>query len=180
MTDQELYEGILAGDRQVMQYLYREYFSPIARHVQKNGGQETDAFDVFQDSVIALWVNVKDGKYEVRENARLSTYLQGISKNIWFAKQRKAAKIQVATAEAPVPAEPIEETQDYLSDSILQLEKAFNVLGDKCRRLLRLFYYEKIPLREIAKLMAYTEKTAKNNKYRCMQQLRTKLIPEND
>ena len=180
MTDREIYDGILVGDRRIMHYLYREYFPAIARHVQRHRGQRTDAFDVFQDSVVALWANVKTGKYELRGDTRISTYLQGISRNVWSNRQRKEAKMRVVTAEPPGKAAGPGEPPGPLPEAVEEMEVAFAQLGDKCRRLLRLFYYEKTPLAEIATLMGYTDKTAKNNKYRCMQQLRAKLIPRDD
>lgn len=176
MTDQEIYQGILSHDRRVMEYVYRKFFPQISRYVLSHGGKEADAFDVFQDSIVALWVNVKTGNYELREDARLGTYLQGISKNVWRSKQRKEAKVPVVNAEIAGIASKIAAPEpEPAADSVIELEIAIAQLGEKCRRLLRLFYYEKASLREISTVMAYTEKTAKNNKYRCMRQLREKF-----
>ncbi|HEY0040609.1 MAG TPA: hypothetical protein VGB71_08105, partial [Flavisolibacter sp.] len=48
----------------------------------------------------------------------------------------------------------------------------FTKLGNNCRELLNRFYFQKESLRTIALAFQWTEATAKNNKYRCLQQLR--------
>ena len=57
-------------------------------------------------------------------------------------------------------------------ERIKKLETVFQKLGDACRTLLQMFYYKKSSLKEVAEVMGITEKTAKNNKYRCMQSLK--------
>ena len=179
MTDQELHAGLLADDRATLKQIYDRYFGQIARHVQANGGGEADALDVFQDSVVALYVNARSGKYTVREDSQLGTYLHGIARNVWRAKQRKASKLAtVSLLDGQGEAAPSEDEE--LLQRVDQLDAAFATLGGKCRRLLRLFYYEKLSLKRIAELMTFTEKTAKNNKYRCMQELRKTLNRAHD
>lgn len=180
MTDREIYEGLQRNDRAVMAHIYQQYFRGVSRYVVENGGLEEDALDVFQDSVIALYLNVQNGKYEPRADSRLGTYLQAIGKNVWRAKSRKSRKLPIValepTRELP---EADDEHDEALLDRVADLQTAFAGLGEKCRRLLRLYYYEKLSLRRIAELMTFTEKTAKNNKYRCMQTLRAKLKDTN-
>ena len=178
MTDTDLHAGLLTHDPRALSYLYDHCFAPIARQTRLLGGSEADTFDVFQEAVVILYLNASTGKFQPREDSRLSTYLQGIARNVWYAQRRKASRL-VAVAEVdgnPTPRDvhPLPE-DDPLHDRIHDLETALATLGDKCRRLLRLFYYEKLSLRRIAELMTYTEQTAKNNKYRCVQRLRAKM-----
>ena len=58
------------------------------------------------------------------------------------------------------------------------LEKHFEKLGESCKKLLKLFYYQKASLKEIAASLNLTEKTAKNTKYRCMKSLRSNYKSE--
>jgi RNA polymerase sigma factor (sigma-70 family) len=179
MTDRTIYEGLRAGDRTVLELVYRRYFRGIERYVRENSGGEEDALDVFQDSVIALYLNVQNGTFQARDDGRLGSYLQAIGKNVWRAKRRKAGKLPVVALDASPPL-PEEGADDELPDRVDVLESAFAGLGERCRRLLRLYYYEKLPLRRIAELMTITEQSAKNSKYRCMQQLRLRLKDDHD
>jgi DNA-directed RNA polymerase specialized sigma subunit len=46
-------------------------------------------------------------------------------------------------------------------------------LGENCQRILRLFYFEKKSMEVIAQEMEYTNaENAKNQKYKCLQQLK--------
>jgi len=172
VTDQEIFDGIARKDNQTFLYLYREFQSKILRMVQKNNGNEEDALDIFQEGVIALWTNIAQGKFQIQDSAKLSTYLYALCRNIWISKIRKK-KTTFSIDDNPqleVAAE-VDEWEDYYQQ-IRELEKLFDQLGNACRQLLSLFYYQKAALKTIAKAMKITEKTAKNNKYRCMQQLR--------
>jgi RNA polymerase sigma factor (sigma-70 family) len=179
MTDREIYEGIARSDRTVLRQVYQRYFRGVDRYVREHGGGQEDALDVFQDSVVALYLQVQKGTFQLREDGHLGTYLLAIGKNVWRAKWRKRGKLPVVALEDNV-AVPEAEADDALNERVDGLRAAFDALGPKCRRLLRLYYYEKLSLRRIAELMTITEKTAKNSKYRCMQTLRSKLKPTHD
>lgn len=147
--------------------------------VQKNNGNAEDALDIFQEGVIALWSNIAKGKFQVQDSARISTYLYALCRNIWISRLRKK-KVIHSIDEHPgfEVAEEVSALEENY-EQVQQLEQQFKQLGDTCQQLLKLFYYQKASMKEIATAMDITEKTAKNNKYRCMQQLRALFQPEN-
>ena len=54
---------------------------------------------------------------------------------------------------------------------------AFDLLGEKCRQLLILFYFKRNSFREIASLLKFgSEETAKNQKYRCIQKAKENYL----
>ena len=57
-----------------------------------------------------------------------------------------------------------------------QLYKQFELLGEDCKKLLTGYYYYQKPLEEIAKMMNYTYDFIKVKKFRCMKELRSKLL----
>ncbi|MDA0783512.1 MAG: sigma factor [Bacteroidetes bacterium] len=54
----------------------------ISNHVFQNSGNEDDAKDVLQDTLVALWQNVRKPHFEL--TVQLSTYLLAIAKNTWL------------------------------------------------------------------------------------------------
>ena len=52
-------------------------------------------------------------------------------------------------------------------------------LSERCQTLLRLFYFERKPYKEIAQILEMDEASARNAKYRCQEQLKkmTQTIP---
>lgn len=179
MTDQEIVEGISRKDNGTFLYLYREYQGQILRMVQKNNGNAEDARDIFQEGLLALWANISSGKFQMQASVRVSTYLYTLCRNIWISKLRKR-KVTHSIDQNPgleVAAEVSDLEAQY--EQIKTLEKQFGKLGDACRKILTLAYFKKASMKEIAAQMDITEKTAKNNKYRCMQRLRTFYKTEN-
>lgn len=173
MTDREIFDGIARKDDKTFLFLYNKHKEQILRMVQKNSGNEADALDVFQEGLIALWTNIGQGKYQLRENTRISSYLHTLCRNLWISKLRKRKVIY------SIEDNPAYEIADEVNDMeeryqrIKLLEGQLKKLGNACQQLLRMFYYQKVALKEIAQTMNLTEKSAKNNKYRCMQKLRT-------
>jgi RNA polymerase sigma factor (sigma-70 family) len=180
VTDQEIYEGIARRDNRTFLYLYEQYQGRILHMVQQNNGNSADATDIFQEGLIALWTNIKQGKFELTNNAKISTYLYALCRNLWISRLRKKKIIQ------PVDNNPkLEAIADEVDDmetqneQITTLRNHFSRLSEGCRKILQLFYYQKVSLKEIAGQLNITEKTAKNNKYRCMQNLRSNYQSEN-
>lgn len=129
--------------------------------------------DVFQEGLVAMWTNISQGKFQLKENIRLSTYLYSLCRNIWISRLRKVKPgmtIEIKDEHSDLMDVDDQEEQYSL---IRTLEQQLSKLNEACRHLLKQFYYEKSSLKEIALSMNITEKTAKNNKYRCMQSLRS-------
>lgn len=168
-----MYEGIARKDNRTFLFMYEKYQAQILRMVEKNSGNADDALDLFQDGMIALWTNIQGGTFQLKPNARISTYLFALCRNIWISKLRKRKAIhaigQVPDLEGTDEVEQMEEQYQRIQT----LEKHLSQLGEACKQLLHLFYHQKASLKEIALELKLTEKTAKNNKYRCMQRLRS-------
>lgn len=173
MTNQEIFEGIARKDNKTFLYLYKEYQGQILRMVEKNSGNADDALDIFQEGIIALWTNISQGKFTLKQSAKISSYLYAMCKNIWISRLRKQKPVlAIEESHDLTDAAEIEEMQTQ-HEMISELEQHFRQLGASCKKLLRLFYYQKESLKAIALQLDITEKTAKNNKYRCMQSLKT-------
>ncbi len=179
MTDQEIYEGIARKDNKTFLYLYNKYQDQILRMVQKNSGNADEALDIFQEGLIALWTNIQKGKFQVKDKARISTYLYALCRNIWISRLRKKKVIHSIDENPQLDVADEVDSMEEQHDRIQELERQFGKLGESCKKLLTLFYYQKASLKEIAQEMDITEKTAKNTKYRCMKSLRDIYEQEN-
>ncbi len=141
--------------------------------VEKNSGNAEDALDIFQEGIIALWTNIKQGKFQLQDNAKVSSYLFALCRNLWISKLRKRKDFKPLEASTELSDQADTDAMIAQHELIAELERHFRQLGASCRKLLSLFYYQKASLKAIAAQMGITEKTAKNNKYRCMQNLRS-------
>lgn len=169
-----LLPAIKANDEQVLRQLYAGTYPSVVRYVQKNSGTEDDAKDIYQEAFLAAWRNIQLDKFQATEPSALSAYIFQIAKNKWIDHLRSTKTKQTISLEDGmlngVTTDMVPpENAEYLD----AVKKQMQSLGEKCRDLLNRFYYHKQSIREIAEHFNWTEPSAKNNKYRCLQELRT-------
>jgi RNA polymerase sigma factor (sigma-70 family) len=57
-----------------------------------------------------------------------------------------------------------------------QLNQLLDNLGNSCRKILEMFYYENLSMKEIVSHLHYeNEQVVRNKKYKCLQQLTDKM-----
>ena len=91
-TDEQLLQGFRENDDRAWSIVLNDIDlrKMIFSLVIKNSGNEEDAIDVLQDALIVLCEKVKLGTFEL--SSKLSTYLYGIARNIWYKKLRTSGK----------------------------------------------------------------------------------------
>lgn len=170
MTDQEI-TVYLRQNRysKALNGLY-DILPAVKKYIIANSGTADDAGDIFQDALVILYKKAQDDNFIL--SVPLKTYLLAIVKNLWLSELRRRNKLPVTTDTAEVA----EETPS--ADEKFSLAKtAFGLLGEKCRQLLILFYFKKKSFRDIATQLAFSdEKTAKNQKYRCLQKAKENFL----
>ena len=178
----DIIDGIINTDNKVLEFLYSEMRPLVMSYVKNNGGSPDEAEDVLQDGIIAFYNNVIDGKFVPQQNAKVSTYVFQICKFRWLENLKSArVKTSVHMKEEHSQLQMVQpEFYEELEvlDKQKQVENMFQKLGEKCRQLLLLFYYEKKSMAEINDLMGFAGNTSKNEKYRCMKKLRQLYAPE--
>ena len=173
-SDGQLFEGLLDNKKDVLEYIYREFYPMVRQKIRQLGGQEDDARDIFQEGLLATWQNARSGKFVLQEGVRLSTYLVRVCHLRWLDKTKKAS----SRREQAVDAFQEQGTNDHVLSRWLKREdqvefaRMFAQLGERCQNLLRLFYFERQDLVSIALELNIGERSVKNEKYRCMQRLK--------
>jgi RNA polymerase sigma factor (sigma-70 family) len=172
-SEEALAIGLEQQDPTIMQYLYKKLGPMAVKLVSQYGGSHADAEDVFQESILAAFVNVKTGKYTRTNSAKLSTYILQICKYKWL-DQRKSAYRQKTTFDIPENSEHagLEDDHFETEEKVQTLYRLFEQLGDQCKKILKHFYWEKRSIVEIGELMSLDPASAKNQKYRCMKRLK--------
>lgn len=133
---------------------------------------EDDAADIFQDSVIALYHNIRSGKL-TELTSSLKSYLFAIGKNIALKKINKQAKILINNDIVRL-SEQFEQL-DYFEDDDRKrvVASLLNKLGEPCKSILTLFYFDKFSMDAIANRLGYkNEHVVKAQKLRCFNSLK--------
>jgi len=182
LSDEEIYAGLIdpKGTQPAFEHLYQRVFPAVRQQVRAFGGNEDDARDVFQEGVLALWKNAREGRFTPRSSTKLSTYLVEICKRRWMDQRKKASSRYEQRSEALPEAIDEQNALDRWIDREEQeaFRQRFGQLGERCQQILSRFYYEKQSMSEIAQAFQIGEATAKNEKYRCMQRLKKLFHPQ--
>jgi len=171
--------AIKANDEKTLQKIYRENYHKTEKYVLENQGSVAEAKDIFQEAFIAAWRNIKLDKFRPENESSLAGYLYTIAKYKWLdclrsAHYRKTVpmdNVMAATEDTTQRMDLDKGDHEYLQ----QVRAHFERLGANCRDVLTRYYYKKESLRTISSALNWTEATARNNKYRCLQQLRAMI-----
>lgn len=177
LTDAQLYNGLLAANDEVFNELYREVLPQAKKILTNRSCPEAEVDDIFQEALVALWQNARDGRFVLQANTKVSSYLVQLCLNKWIDRTRRVAYRQTDT-NAELPEKIIDDQANFEADEQLelqyaQLDQAFTQLGERCREMLSQYYFGKEKLATIADKRGITEASAKTEKYRCMQRLKT-------
>lgn len=176
-TDSKILDLMKKGDEQALVMLYEANRRMVQAYVLRNHGTEDDAEDLLQDAVIVLWERVRAGTFEY--TSKLSTFIYATVQNIW--RRRLAQMKRETVTEFSDPNDP-EDSSSPLerlieSDTSKKISAALITLGEPCKTLLLLFYWEECSMEEIAKRMKFANaETAKSKKYQCKKALEEILM----
>lgn len=182
LTDAEIIDNLLR-DRDVdlsLKFLYRSHYEILGRYVVNNNGNWNDAQDIFQEVMVAFINMVKAGKF--RGEASIKTLLYSLNKNIWLNELKKRGRAQVREMKYEKASDTAEQginTALEAREANAELMKIMDQLGETCKKILLLYYYENLSMKEILKLLNYeNEQVVRNKKYKCLKRLE-ELVTEN-
>jgi len=174
LTDTEIIDN-LSGDKSLddtLKYLYRAYFEYTGRFVLNNNGRWQDAEDVFQEVLIAFIQLVKAGKF--REESSIKTFLYALNRNVWLNELKRRGRAQIREAKYEI-GRPDEENITAIveaREASAGLMKVMDELGETCKKLLMLFYYENRSMKEMLLELHYeNEQVVRNKKHKCIKKL---------
>ena len=181
VESKKIIDLIKKGDSAALEKIYNDNREAFINFSKKYNIEKYDAVDIYQDAIIALQENIITGKID-HLNSSISTYLFAIGKYKIFHSQRKNSRIADHNGiEFDRGIEFDEKSFDFdvdfshekLTNEQRILKKCFDQLGDRCKSVLRLFYYQGYTLDEITDILNYSDKKVlKSQKSRCLKQLK--------
>ena len=171
-SDKDLFDRLKSGETSLLVEIYQRYGAEwISWSKFKYKVANEVAEDVFQESVIVFYSNIKSGKLTVLTSS-VKTYLFAIAKR----KMANAVRdYRFDYVDLEVEIEGVEMFNDpfVLSDEKQKIAQALAKLGEPCNQLLQLFYFEENSTEAIANKMDYkNEEVVSTQKLRCLKKLR--------
>jgi RNA polymerase sigma-70 factor (ECF subfamily) len=175
--DIAIIEAFKRGDIQLLNKFYLNHRQEFFKWVEKSYGLSQDeAADVYQDAFIVLYKNLAANEIE-QHGSSLKTYVFGIGKNITLKRFSKQKKVIEAWEIAQEEWEVNEEEAAQLTERQQAAMNLYEKLAEPCKSIIKMFYYDKRSMQEIAQSLGYkSEDVAKNQKARCLKSARSALV----
>lgn len=172
MTDEE----IIHNERELSKFFDKEREKNIA-FLRKNYSLTKDNAEyVYQDSCLAMFKNIQDGKL-VTLTSKLSTYFTQICKFQALKKKRDTKQFEFFEY-GQYDSNKVEELMNYGSspfslEQMQEMEKFIKSLPKPCNDILWSYYYDNKSFEEIATMTGYKNgSTIKVNKWKCISKLK--------
>lgn len=175
-SDKEILSDLKSEKKAVrdkaLEKVYVKNFPIIQGFIKKNNGNNEDAADIFQNAILIFYKKVCSGNLKL--TCSIGTYVYSICRNLWMDELRSKKKNQTLISELEVvEIEEDEQIVDDIDGKIDLIAKLMNQIGADCKKMLRLFYFDRLRMKAIAIEMGYAnEKVAKNLKGRCIKKLK--------
>lgn len=175
MKEQRLIEALKNADTDVLRTIYVSNRVAFVQFARAYNLDREEVLDIYQDAIIALRENAINGKLDSLRSS-IKTYLFGIGKYMIYTKLKEQKRVR--------PVETIEESNDpelvehipqgiQLTEEKKRVLEAFELLGERCKQVLTLFYYRGFTLEEIAKVLQYNSTdVVKSQKSRCLRSIK--------
>lgn len=171
--DQQYINALVNNDTTLLNELYVKFSGKIKQMVLKNNGTETDAADVFQEALLAIYQKAKNNNFTL--NCPLEAYLYLICKTRWINELNKRSNQKVTFIDefgynySEDVFNSIAIVQNQYERSNL-LQQKLQQLGDGCRELLELSW-SGLAMDEVAKKLQNSYGYVRKKKSECMAKL---------
>jgi len=180
LDDAELVKMIKAGGSSREKALHQIYINTSVKGkltslISNNSGNTQDAEDIYQEAIIVLDRNIRDGHY--RLDGSLNSYLYSTGKFLWMNHLRKKRlTLKENFMDSDLISTSVQPDKILMSDEKKKyLQTLLSKLGQRCQNILELWQLS-YSMDEIAqKLNIGDASIARKAKYDCQQQL-IKLI----
>lgn len=182
-NDRNIYDSALLN-----RFASNQWGKVLAFLQNRFGIDEDDCKDIFQESFIILYNNIKTGKLD-QMTASLSTYFMSICKNKALEHLRGSSRslnvdseMSLTLMDGEIQSEKIEALLALDNgDEAIETQKEELVrtivkdLPSPCNELLWGFYRDNLSMRSLAEMLNYSsESVAKVTKHRCCEKFRAR------
>lgn len=187
VSDEELLKAI-AGNNRERNWALKQLVTDnsVQRMVRKvvndRGGNEQDFEDILQEGVVALYMNILEGKF--KGNSKLSTYLVSICLNKARNLQRKTSRVEFTKEDEQLDDVDYEDPEymailgEYgqMDEQVKKLvQELMGGITEHCREILQL-YMKSVKMQKIAEARGLAGATqARKAAYRCREMLRKEI-----
>ncbi len=182
LSDEDIVAGLRKRDNRVLQYIYKNSFTPVKQLILHNAGSESDAEDIFQETLIVIFKKLrKDEDFEL--NAAFSTYIYSIARLLWLKHLRKIKKIDIDPLNRDMEERIEFEEPSPVEDKDLRMaiyQRTLVKIPEDCQKILLLTAQDLSSL-EIAQQLGFrSEGYVRKRRHFCKEYLINKIKEDSD
>lgn len=168
-----------SGDNTTFKIIFEQYASYcISKLIRQFKCSREDAEDIYVEAILNFREKIITEKVDALTDLR--AYLFGTCKNMMLVELKKKQRINTAVAEIHHSADAKDagdsDDSQYKEELLAITEEAMGTLPSACQQLLKLFYFSKLSLEDIAMQMQLANaNVAKVSKSRCFHKLITMI-----
>jgi RNA polymerase sigma factor (sigma-70 family) len=179
-SDTELVDKLRSGRHinEAIKTIYQNHFAGLSWYIMNNSGSRQDAEDVFQEVVVNFIDLVQKDKF--RGESTIKTFLYSLNRHVWLNELKKRGRTLAREEKYDRGQERTEmDVSHFIADREAK-EQVVNLvgqLGETCQKILVLFYYNNLSIKEILESLDYeNEQVVRNKKYKCLKQLEQMIL----
>ena len=158
----EMCNSLRHGNEDIFEQVFMSHFNDCITYLKSNYTiSHEDAYDATMDTLIAFRKKLIDGKISYGNVRYLFTKM---ASQIFIKSQNRLKRVDGLTYDS-------DSTVD--EEELQVLEKAIGDLGSECQELLKLNFYEKLTIVEIAKIKDKNAASMRKTKQRCLFKLKS-------
>jgi RNA polymerase sigma factor (sigma-70 family) len=177
MTDEKIIELLKANKTDKAFYKLYADFPKIQKMILRKGGSKNDAQDIFQEALIVFYRKVTETDFKL--TSKIGTYLYSVSRFLWKDEMAKNKKRNYKELPESLSENELQELEELAEKEtkLKAVEAVLQTISKKCKEIFELFYFKSCSMKEIAAKMNYTsERIARTQKYKCMEQAKKKIV----
>lgn len=172
-SNEEIIKGIMERRSKILQFLYSDYLPMIRKYITKSISNDTEAEDLFQDTIIIIYEKIANRKLKLTSSFK--TYFFAICRYLWLQRSPNLKKtlLKDHQDESWINMMSQEEYAEFEEEKLFQ--EHFLKLDKDCQKIL-LSYFEKKSYKEIAEDLNFKSSYIKKLKFNCKEKLYQSII----
>jgi RNA polymerase sigma factor (sigma-70 family) len=182
LKDEEILSGLRKRDNRVLQYIYKNSFNTVKQLIIHNAGSESDAEDIFQETLIIIFKKLKE-ESNFKLTSAFNTYIYSIARLLWLKHLRQIKKIEIDPLNRDMEERIEFEEPSPVQDKDLRMaiyQRTLLKIPEDCQKILRLTAQD-ITSKEIARQLGFrSEGYVRKRRHFCKEFLVNKIKEDPD
>ena len=185
---QEVWSGLVSrakqGDQEALAALYQKSYSQVFYTIKSMIRDENAVFDILQDSYLKAFTHLKD----FDGDSKFLPWVRQIAANTardYLKKKKPTLFAELAADDAPdVPIEErfVDDHSEHMPDTVLDqaettrlIREIIDSLPEDQRAVIGMYYYQEIPVKEIAAALGTSESAVKSRLLYARRKIESKV-----